>query len=210
MSFKDYRTARNESSPSTRNKWAAFLGLQPMYSADVFGHATPIAPVVDKLLDKLKDHKDKKEKDDKGDKKHKKKKESKKKKKDESSFHEEEKKPDRSFDAFIRKAEKAADDVEQEEDAAHKEDERLSKEIEKLSKKTDIDPKPPEKHDERDDDVVASLTKQAKKVSTEPKPEKIKAKPNNPPKPKTESFSQEESNEWDQIFSSSMKDNTEE
>jgi hypothetical protein len=214
ISFKDYRAAhgKDESSPSTRNKWAAFLGLQPMYSADVFGHATPIAPVAEKLLAKLKDHKDKK---DKGDKPKKKKESKKKKKKDESSLYETDapKKPDRSFDAFIDKAERARKDVEKEQDSADKEEERLSKEIDKLSRKTDNDPKTPDKHDktpEDPDDVVASLTKQAKK---EPKPEKIKTPANQKPAPKTEAnrdFSTKECNEWDQIFSSSLKESDEE
>lgn len=48
-----------ESSPSTRNKWAAALGLQPMYSADVFGHATPHPWVAEKLTKKLKKKKGK-------------------------------------------------------------------------------------------------------------------------------------------------------
>ena len=46
-----------ESSASTRNKWNAALGLQPMYSADVFGHATPRPWVAEKLLKKLKKNK---------------------------------------------------------------------------------------------------------------------------------------------------------
>lgn len=48
-----------ESSPATRNKWAAALGLQPMYSADVFGHATPNPYVAKKLTKKLKNKKKK-------------------------------------------------------------------------------------------------------------------------------------------------------
>lgn len=43
-----------ESSASTRNKWNAALGLQPMYSADVFGRATPPAWQVKSLTKKLK------------------------------------------------------------------------------------------------------------------------------------------------------------
>lgn len=219
MSFKDYRAThgKNESSPSTRNKWAAFLGLQPMHSADVFGHATPIAPVAEKLLAKLKDHKDKKEKGEKGHK-SKKKESKKKKKKDEAAYYETDQKPDYSFDKFIDKAEKARKDVEKDQEDGQKEQERLSKEIEKLSKKTDNDPSPPDKHDvhhdqDDSDDVVASLTKQAKK---EPKPEKIKTPANQKPAPKTpktegnKDFSAEECNEWDQIFSSSLKESDQE
>lgn len=44
----------NESSASTRNKWNAALGLQPMYSADVFGHSTPRPWIAEKLTKKLK------------------------------------------------------------------------------------------------------------------------------------------------------------
>ncbi len=53
MSFFDWMK-NNESSPTTRNKWYAALGLQPMYSADVFGHATPPPWQAKKLLKKLK------------------------------------------------------------------------------------------------------------------------------------------------------------
>jgi hypothetical protein len=52
-----------ESSPTTRNKWNAALGLQPMYSADVFGHSTPPPWQAERLLKKLKkSHKKKKRK----------------------------------------------------------------------------------------------------------------------------------------------------
>jgi hypothetical protein len=60
-SFSEWLQAQ-ESSPSTRNKWMASLGLQPMYSADVFGHATPRPWVADKLIKKLKKKKKKKKK----------------------------------------------------------------------------------------------------------------------------------------------------
>jgi hypothetical protein len=56
MSFFDWMK-NNESSPTTRNKWYAALGLQPMYSADVFGHATPPPWQAKKLLKKLKNKK---------------------------------------------------------------------------------------------------------------------------------------------------------
>lgn len=59
--FVDWLKVR-ESSPSTRNKWNAALGLQPMYSADVFGHATPRPWVAEKLIKKLKKKKKKKKK----------------------------------------------------------------------------------------------------------------------------------------------------
>jgi len=59
INFYDW-LKNNESSPSTRNKWAAALGLQPMYTADVFGHATPPAWQSDRLTKKL--HKKKKRK----------------------------------------------------------------------------------------------------------------------------------------------------
>jgi hypothetical protein len=59
MNFHDWIKAR-ESSPTTRNKWYASLGLQPMYSADVFGHATPPPWEAKRLLKKLKKGKHKK------------------------------------------------------------------------------------------------------------------------------------------------------
>ncbi len=62
MKFFDWLKIR-ESSPSTRNKWNAALGLQPMYSADVFGHATPPAWQSERLLKKLKKKKRKKKHD---------------------------------------------------------------------------------------------------------------------------------------------------
>jgi len=61
MSFFDWMK-NNESSPTTRNKWYAALGLQPMYSADVFGHATPPPWQAKRLLNKLKKKKKKKRK----------------------------------------------------------------------------------------------------------------------------------------------------
>lgn len=61
MTFFDWIRS-NESSPATRNKWNAALGLQPMYSADVFGHSTPPPWQVKKLTKKLKRNKLKKHK----------------------------------------------------------------------------------------------------------------------------------------------------
>lgn len=61
MSFFDWMK-NNESSPTTRNKWYAALGLQPMYSADVFGHATPPPWQAKRLLNKLKKKKKRKRK----------------------------------------------------------------------------------------------------------------------------------------------------
>ena len=52
MTFLDWIKS-NESSPTTRNKFYAALGLQPMYSADVFGHATPPPWQAKRLLKKL-------------------------------------------------------------------------------------------------------------------------------------------------------------
>jgi len=59
--FSEWLKVR-ESSPATRNKFAAALGLQPMYSADVFGHATPPPWQVERLTKKLKKKKKKKKK----------------------------------------------------------------------------------------------------------------------------------------------------
>lgn len=59
INFHDWLKIK-ESSPSTRNKWNAALGLQPMYSADVYGHATPRPWVAEKLTKKLKHKKKKK------------------------------------------------------------------------------------------------------------------------------------------------------
>jgi hypothetical protein len=61
LNFAEWLKAQ-ESSPSTRNKWMAALGLQPMYSADVFGHGTPRPWVADKLIHKLKKKKKRKKK----------------------------------------------------------------------------------------------------------------------------------------------------
>lgn len=61
MNFYDWIKAR-ESSPSTRNKYYAALGLQPMYSADVFGHSTPPPWQAKRLLNKLKKSKKRKKK----------------------------------------------------------------------------------------------------------------------------------------------------
>jgi len=51
-----------ESSPATRNKWNAALGLQPMYSADVYGHGTPAPWIAERLTKKLKKPKHRKPK----------------------------------------------------------------------------------------------------------------------------------------------------
>ncbi len=59
--FTDWVKAK-ESSPATRNKWYASRGLQPMYSADVFGHSTPPPWQAKQLLKKLKKKKKKKKK----------------------------------------------------------------------------------------------------------------------------------------------------
>ena len=61
LSFNDWLKVK-ESSASTRNKWNAALGLQPMYSADVFGHATPAPWIADSLTKKLKKKKKRKKK----------------------------------------------------------------------------------------------------------------------------------------------------
>ena len=52
INFHDWLKIK-ESSPATRNKWNAALGLQPMYSADVYGHATPPAWQAERLTKKL-------------------------------------------------------------------------------------------------------------------------------------------------------------
>ena len=59
IKFHDWLKVR-ESSASTRNKRDAALGLQPMYSADVFGHGTPPAWQAIRLIKKLKKKKKKK------------------------------------------------------------------------------------------------------------------------------------------------------
>lgn len=61
INFHDWLKIK-ESSPATRNKWAAALGLQPMYSADVYGHATPPAWQAERLTKKLSGKKRKKHK----------------------------------------------------------------------------------------------------------------------------------------------------
>jgi hypothetical protein len=59
LSFYDWMQ-NSESSASTRNKSAAAYGLQPMYTADVYGHGTPSPWVAGKLTKKLKKKKRKK------------------------------------------------------------------------------------------------------------------------------------------------------
>jgi hypothetical protein len=114
-SYDEFKKLK-ESSPTTRNKKAAADGLQPMYSADVFGHVTPPPAVAEKLLDKLKKSK---------------------KKKAEEPVEEAVKSPNYKFDAFIKKAEKAAADMRGEVDKADK--------AEKVTKagKADKTPQPP-------------------------------------------------------------------
>lgn len=122
ISFKSYR----ESSATTRNKAAAAKGLQPLYSADVFGHATPPPEIAEKLLKKLK-----------------------KKKKDKKVSEGKIQRPDYSFDSFIKNAEKAAVDTNKELQQAEKEADKIEKtskktkdEKEKLLDKADTDLKP--------------------------------------------------------------------
>lgn len=103
LSFKDWL----ESSASTRNKTAAALGLQPMYSADVFGHSTPAPWIVEKLTKKLKKKKKKTVSEGKA------------------------QRPDYSFDTFIAKASKAAEDTDKELAQAEKEVGKIDKESEK-------------------------------------------------------------------------------
>lgn len=187
LSFKQYRASKNESSPATRNKMAAFWGLQPMYSADVFGHATPIAPVAEKLLAKLKKSQKKDEAEDKTEDKGKKKKPKKKSsKKHESVLAENEpKQPDRSFDAFIKKAEQAANDIDKELSDAEEEADRISKEA-----------------SDDDDDVLSSLRSQARPVppgKKEEKPKKPEVK-----KAPSQDIQDDESEDWDKIFSASF------
>lgn len=119
IDFKSYR----ESSPSTRNKWAAALGLQPPYSADVYGHSTPIKFVADKLKEKIGG---------------KKKKGSPK----EQPQVDESAKPDYSFDRLINKANKVAKEVDDEVEKSDEEEEKLDKEIgKKKAEKKDDDKK---------------------------------------------------------------------
>ena len=61
MTFREWIKS-NESSPTTRNKWYAALGLQPMYSADVYGHGTPAPWIADSLTKKLKKKRKRKKK----------------------------------------------------------------------------------------------------------------------------------------------------
>ena len=91
QSFKQWR----ESSPSTRNKQAAANGLQPMYSADVFGHSTPPPHIADKLLKLLKKSKEKKEKHP----------------LDEESLDEKVMTPNYQIDDFIKRAKKVSDQI---------------------------------------------------------------------------------------------------
>jgi hypothetical protein len=125
MPLIDFKTYR-ESSPSTRNKWAAALGLQPPYSADVYGHSTPIKFVADKLKEKIGG---------------KKKKGSPKEQPQVDESHDQ--KPDYSFDRLINKANKVAKEVDDEVEKSDEEEEKLDKEIgkKKTEKKKEDDKK---------------------------------------------------------------------
>lgn len=141
ISFDQYR----ESSPATRNKWAAALGLQPPYSADVYGHSTPIKFVADKLKEKINAKPKKKVKDQP--------------QVDESS------KPDYGFDRFIDKATKMRGEVDAEVKKGREDEDKLDKDIKKKKDDKDKEDKksprkfPPEKalgrgnpHEKSDDD----------------------------------------------------------
>lgn len=119
IDFKSYR----ESSPSTRNKWAAALGLQPPYSADVYGHSTPIKFVADKLKEKIGG----------------KKKPAKKEQPQVDESHDQT--PDYSFDRLMNKATKVAKEVDDEVKKSDKEEEKLDKEIGKKKTEKDDDDK---------------------------------------------------------------------
>jgi hypothetical protein len=125
ISFDQYR----ESSPATRNKWAAALGLQPPYSADVYGHSTPIKFVADKLKEKINakpkkgKHKDQPQVDESHD-----------------------AKPDYSFDRFISKATQMRGEMDDEEKKAKEDEDKLDADIKKAkSKPQDDDKKSPRK-----------------------------------------------------------------
>jgi hypothetical protein len=115
ITFDQYR----ESSPSTRNKWAAALGLQPPYSADVYGHSTPIKFVADKLKEKINAKPKKKAKDQP--------------QVDESH----DASPDYSFDRFIDKATKVRGEVDDEVKKAKDDEDKLDADIKK--KKDDVE-----------------------------------------------------------------------
>ena len=122
ISFKTFR----ESSPATRNKAAAANGLAPMFSADVFGHATPPPAIAEKLLKKLDADKPKK---------------SKKKKEDDEEPVSENKgqKPDYSFDKFVKKATDTSKEIDKDVEDGNKKAAALDKE--KVVKKKDKKPK---------------------------------------------------------------------
>lgn len=132
MSFEDYRANKNESSPATRNKWAAANGLQPMYSADVFGHSTPPPFVTKELLKKIGDKPKKKSK--------------------KAVLENKSKLPDRSIDKFIDKAEKASKEIDKETKDAKKKEKDLDDKINTKKKVYDKVPtKPTTKSTPKDD-----------------------------------------------------------
>jgi seryl-tRNA synthetase len=106
MTFISFRQWR-ESSPATRNKAAAAKGLQPMYSADVFGHSTPPPHIVDALLKKLKKNSPKKN--------------------PYQPLDEKVMKPNYSIDGFIKKAKKISDEIADDLDKGKKEADELAK-----------------------------------------------------------------------------------
>jgi hypothetical protein len=115
ISFDQYR----ESSPATRNKWAAALGLQPPYSADVYGHSTPIKFVADKLKEKINAR-------------HKKNK----KKEQEQVKESQDSKPDYFFDRFISKADSLRDEIDDEAKKAKDDEDKLDANIKKVKSKS--------------------------------------------------------------------------
>lgn len=122
-SFDQWR----ESSPATRNKLAAAQGLQPLYSANVFGHSTPPPYVAQKLLTYVKKNK---------------------KPKDSGTLpigcNEKVMKPNYEIDEFIRKAKKVRDQMDDDVEKGSKkgkelDDKKTKKQKEAAAKK----PAPP-------------------------------------------------------------------
>ncbi len=144
MTLISYSDWIKESSPATRSKTMAALGLGPDV-ADVFGHATPPAWIADELLDR-------RERDAK-----------KSKKKKKRSLEEKAMTPNHDVDRVIDKAMTAAEEIEKEIAAAEKMADEIQKELDRkknqkapektsTSKPSQDEPEPSHGDDDDDDD----------------------------------------------------------
>lgn len=151
-SFKDW-FASQESSAFTRSRNAAFWGTGPKI-ASPFSHSTPPPGMVDKLLSDIDEDDDKKKKKKKED------------KKDENHG----RRPDYSFDAFVRKMQQTKKDIDKDIEAG----DQSEKELEKQAKDKQ------DKEDREDKSKKPIFPFQKKKPQDEEKDEKDNLKDKKP------------------------------